>query len=139
MSFTIDRIDHVVLNCRDVEASASWYERALGMARERFGPEPRTALKFGRQKLNVRPSGAANWETGAVDAPGSLDLCFITAASPQQVLAHLGSCGITVSAGPVARTGALGPMTSVYCRDPDGNLVEIASYPPPADAATGDG
>ncbi|HXQ68580.1 MAG TPA: VOC family protein [Alphaproteobacteria bacterium] len=129
MSFTIDRIDHVVLNCRDVEASASWYERALGMARERFGPEPRTALKFGRQKLNVRPSGAANWETGAVDAPGSLDLCFITAASPQEVLAHLGSCGVAVSAGPVARTGALGPMTSVYCRDPDGNLVEIASYP----------
>jgi catechol 2,3-dioxygenase-like lactoylglutathione lyase family enzyme len=129
MSFTIDRIDHVVLNCRDVEASASWYARVLGMARENFGPEERTALKFGRQKLNVRPSGAANWETGAVDAPGSLDLCFITAATPQEVLAHLGSCGIAVSAGPVARTGALGPMTSVYCRDPDGNLVEIASYP----------
>ncbi len=131
MSFTIDRIDHVVLNCRDVDTSASWYERVLGMTRESFGPEPRTALKFGRQKLNVRPSGAANWETGAVDAPGSLDLCFITSAGPQEVLAHLGSCGIAASAAPVTRTGALGPITSVYCRDPDGNLIEIASYPAP--------
>ncbi len=129
MSIAIDRIDHVVLNCRNVEATAAWYVRALGMARERFGPELRTALKFGRQKLNLRPSGAANWETGAVDAPGALDLCFITSAAPQEVLAHLESCGIAVSAGPVTRTGALGPMTSVYCRDPDGNLVEIASYP----------
>jgi catechol 2,3-dioxygenase-like lactoylglutathione lyase family enzyme len=129
MPFSIDRIDHVVVNCRDVAASAAWYERVLGFAVERFGPERRTALKFGTQKLNLRPTGAANWPTGAVDRPGALDLCFITRSRPQEVAAHLVAAGVEVTEGPVAKTGALGPMTSVYCRDPDGNLVEIASYP----------
>ena len=76
MTFAVDRIDHVVLNCRDVEQTVDWYVRVLGMRREVFG-EDRIALVFGRQKINVRPSGAQNWATGAVDAPGSLDLCFI--------------------------------------------------------------
>ena len=128
MSLRIERIDHVVLNCRDVEATAAWYQRVLGMSRERFGPDGRSALKFGNQKINLRPTGAANWPTGAVDAIGSLDLCFITTQAPAEVLAHLRSCGIEIADGPVRRTGALGPMTSIYCRDPDGNLVEIADY-----------
>jgi catechol 2,3-dioxygenase-like lactoylglutathione lyase family enzyme len=128
MAFSIDRIDHVVVNCRDLEATAAWYERALGMKRVVFGGG-RVALAFGRQKLNLRPTGADNWDTGAVDAPGSLDLCFITTSSPDEVKRHLESCGIVITEGPVAKTGALGPMTSVYCRDPDGNLVEIAAYP----------
>jgi catechol 2,3-dioxygenase-like lactoylglutathione lyase family enzyme len=128
MAFAIDRIDHVVVNCRDLEATAAWYERALGMKRVTFGGG-RTALAFGRQKLNLRPTGAENWETGRVDAPGSLDLCFITTASPGEVARHLAVAGVAVTEGPVPKTGALGPMTSVYCRDPDGNLVEIASYP----------
>jgi catechol 2,3-dioxygenase-like lactoylglutathione lyase family enzyme len=127
MPLGIDRIDHVVLNCRDVEATAAWYEQVLGMRREVFG-DGRLALRFGNQKLNVRPSGAPNWETGAVDAPGSLDLCFIADADPNDVGAHLRACGVTITDGPVAKTGALGPMTSHYCRDPDGNLIEIASY-----------
>jgi catechol 2,3-dioxygenase-like lactoylglutathione lyase family enzyme len=128
MSFTIERIDHVVLNCGDVDSMAAWYTRALGMKREAFGPDGRLALKFGNQKINLRPTGAANWETGAVDAPGSLDLCFISTTNPRAVIDHLRACGIAITAGPVKRTGALGPMTSVYCRDPDGNLVEIATY-----------
>jgi len=128
MSLGIERIDHVVLNCRDVDATAAWYQRALGMTRERFGPDGRSALKFGNQKINLRPTGAANWPTGAVDATGSLDLCFITTHAPAEVLAHLRGCGIEITDGPVRRTGALGPMTSIYCRDPDGNLVEIANY-----------
>jgi catechol 2,3-dioxygenase-like lactoylglutathione lyase family enzyme len=128
MPLTIDRIDHVVVNCRDLEATAAWYERALGMTRQRFAGG-RTALAFGRQKLNLRPTGAENWATGDVDAPGSLDLCFITTAAPAEVLRHLASVGVAIVEGPVPKTGALGPMTSVYCRDPDGNLVEIASYP----------
>lgn len=128
MPVTIDRIDHVVLNCRDIEVTAAWYARELGMKREEFGAARRTALKFGDQKLNLRPTGAANWATAAVDAPGSLDLCFITKAAPEHTLAHLAACGVAVSAGPVERTGALGPMTSIYCRDPEGNLVEIAQY-----------
>jgi catechol 2,3-dioxygenase-like lactoylglutathione lyase family enzyme len=128
MPLTIDRIDHVVINCRDLEATAAWYERALGMKRQSFAGG-RTALAFGRQKLNLRPTGAENWATGAVDAPGSLDICFITAAKPDAVMRHLASVGVEITEGPVPKTGALGPMTSVYCRDPDGNLVEIASYP----------
>ncbi len=128
MAIAIDRIDHVVINCRDLEATAAWYERALGMTRTTFAGG-RTALAFGRQKLNLRPTGAENWETGRVDAPGSLDLCFITTATPDEVKARLVSVGVAITEGPVPKTGALGAMTSIYCRDPDGNLVEIATYP----------
>ncbi|MGZ5394860.1 MAG: VOC family protein [Mycobacterium sp.] len=130
MTFAVDRIDHVVLNCRDVEQAVDWYVRVLGMRREVFG-EDRIALVFGRQKINVRPSGAPNWATGAVDAPGSLDLCFIAEMSPEDVGAHLRACGVPTTKGPVAKTGAQGPMTSHYCRDPDGNLIEVASYRTP--------
>ena len=126
----IDRIDHVVVNCRDVEAMASWYEKVMGFEREVFGPHRRTAMKFGRQKLNLRPTGAANWETGAVDPPGAMDFCFITEQGLDKAMARLKSCSVAFTA-PSTRTGALGPMTSIYCRDPDGNLVEISSYDPP--------
>lgn len=130
MTFTVDRIDHVVLNCRDVEQSVDWYVRVLGMRREVFG-DGRIALVFGNQKLNVRPTGASNWKTGAVDAPGSLDLCFIADSTPDAIGAHLRACGVEITEGPVTKTGAQGPMTSHYCRDPDGNLVEVASYQGP--------
>jgi catechol 2,3-dioxygenase-like lactoylglutathione lyase family enzyme len=128
MSLLLERIDHVVLNCRDVKTTAAWYERALGMRPETFGSDGRLALKFGNQKINLRPSGAPNWPTGAVDPPGSLDICFVTIQSPDEVLNHLRGCGIEVVAGPMQRTGALGAMTSIYCRDPEGNLIEIAKY-----------
>lgn len=128
MTLVIDRIDHVVINCRDVETTTRWYERVLGMTREEFGPQRRMALKFGNQKFNVRPTGAADWWTAEADAPGSLDLCFVTRQSPQAVIAHLEACGVAVAEGPVPKTGALGAMTSVYCRDPDGSLIEIATY-----------
>jgi catechol 2,3-dioxygenase-like lactoylglutathione lyase family enzyme len=130
MRFTIDRLDHLVLNVSDVQISASWYQRVLGMDMEHFGEEGRIALKFGGQKINLRPAGHATdaWFTGRVVAPGSDDLCFITAVGPEDVITHLTSCGVSVEQGPVSRTGALGLMRSVYCRDPDGNLIEIASY-----------
>ena len=130
MRFTVDRIDHIVLNVKDVEITAAWYQRVLGMEREEFGSVNRTALKFGGQKINVRPSGAdpRSWPTGENDAPGTGDLCFITAVRPQDVVAHLHECGVMIVAGPVDRAGALGAMRSVYCRDPDGNLVEISTY-----------
>ena len=130
MAFVVDRIDHVVLNCRDVAATTDWYVRVLGMRREVFG-EGRVALAFGQQKLNVRPTGAPNWETGAVDAPGSIDLCFVADKSADEVGDHLRACGVAITNGPVTKTGALGPMTSHYCRDPDGNLIEVASYSSP--------
>ncbi|OBJ49831.1 VOC family protein [Mycobacterium sp. 1423905.2] len=132
MSFQVDRLDHIVLNCRDVDTSADWYQRVLGMTRETFGATGRTALRFGNQKLNLRPLGALaddpDWVTGTVEAAGSADLCFVTSASPDEIREHLSACAVVITSGPVPRTGALGPMTSHYCRDPDGNLVEIAVY-----------
>jgi catechol 2,3-dioxygenase-like lactoylglutathione lyase family enzyme len=127
MALTIDHIDHVVLNCRDVDATVDWYVRVLGMQRVVFGGG-RIALAFGTQKLNVRPTDAPNWVTAAADVPGSLDLCFIADAEPEAIGAHLRACGVDITEGPVAKTGAQGPMTSHYCRDPDGNLIEVASY-----------
>ncbi|OBH64220.1 VOC family protein [Mycobacterium sp. E2479] len=132
MPIAVERFDHIVLNCRDVEATAAWYERVLGMRRETFGPSQRTALRFGDQKINLRPVGALaddpNWFTGSVEAAGSEDLCFVTRAGAQDVRAHLAACGVEVIRGPVTKVGALGEMTSHYCRDVDGNLIEIAVY-----------
>ncbi|ABI61186.1 VOC family protein [Granulibacter bethesdensis] len=130
MRFTIDRLDHLVMNVRDVEISASWYQRVLGMEREEFGTERRTALRFGGQKINLRPfdNETRSWSTAAHPQIGSDDLCFITAVGPDQVVEHLHDCGVTVEEGPVRKHGALGQIHSIYCRDPDGNLVEIASY-----------
>lgn len=130
MRFTVDRLDHIVINCRDVEITASWYQRVLGMEREEFGETNRTALKFGGQKLNLRPFDAdtTTWQTGVNTTPGAVDACFIAAIDPDNVVEHLHDCGVTVISGPVAKTGALGAMQSVYCRDPDGNLIEIACY-----------
>lgn len=127
MALTVESIDHVVLNCRDVEASADWYVRVLGMRRETYG-EGRVSLTFGNQKINVRPTGADGWVTAAADAPGSLDLCFVVDAGADAVGEHLRARGVEITEGPIARTGARGPMTSHYCRDPDGNLVEVATY-----------
>lgn len=127
MPFAIDRIDHVVINCRDTEVTAHWYERVLGVRREIFRGD-RIALLFGGQKFNLRPSGSQGWPTGAVDAPGSLDLCVIADVEPSQIAAHLADVGVPVTEGPIQRTGARGDMTSYYCADPDGNLVEIATY-----------
>ena len=131
MRFAVDRLDHLVITCRDVEISASWYQRVLGMEREEFGPHRRTSLRFGGQKINLRPATATQeeWFTGAAGGmPGTDDLCFVVTMKSDQVAEYLRACGVTVEVGPVAKAGALGPIMSVYCRDPDGNLIEIASY-----------
>ena len=130
MRFAVDRIDHIVINCRDVEITAAWYQRVLGMEREEFGRDQRTALKFGGQKINLRPIDTTDlrWVTGRAAVPGSTDICFVTAIGIGQVVVHLQNCGVAAELGPIERIGALGPMISVYCRDPDGNLIEIASY-----------
>lgn len=135
----IDRIDHVVLNCRDPEAMAAWYERALGFEREVFfGPIRRIALRFGRAKINLRPVGAEGWMTGASEATGALDVCFVTEGGLAAAAERLRAEGVEIIHGPVAQRGALGPMASIYFRDPEGNLLEIASYDP-ADAPAADG
>ena len=130
MRFTVDRLDHMVLHCEDVDVLASWYQRVLGMDREEFGEERRTALKFGGQKINLRPVTAnlSRWHSSDQVVSGSADLCFITAVGPEQIVEHLRKCGVSLVQGPTPKTGALGPMTSVYCRDPEGNLIEISTY-----------
>jgi catechol 2,3-dioxygenase-like lactoylglutathione lyase family enzyme len=130
MRFTIDRMDHIVINCKSVEITAAWYQRVLGMEREDFGEQHRTALKFGGQKINLRPIDAdvRSWPTGVCAEPGAVDICFITAVPPEEVVGHLHDNGIQILQGPIEKAGALGPIRSVYCRDPDGNLVEISSY-----------
>jgi catechol 2,3-dioxygenase-like lactoylglutathione lyase family enzyme len=130
----VTALDHFVLNVRDVETSVRWYEHVLGMTREEFQPAPgrpmRTLLRFGALKINVRPIGTskAEWFTADHETPGSEDLCFLTGASPDAVVAHLESCGVAIEAGPDKRSGARGTLMSVYCRDPDGSLIEISSY-----------
>ena len=128
MSFTVNRIDHLVLNVADLEASAEWYGRVLGMRREIA--DGRTIMWFGEQKLHLRPvdAGQAEWFTGRHPAPGSDDLCFATDEDVAAITAHLASSGVAIEVGPVERAGARGAMTSVYCRDPDGSLIEIATY-----------
>jgi catechol 2,3-dioxygenase-like lactoylglutathione lyase family enzyme len=130
MRFSVDRIDHIVINVSSVEITAAWYQRVLGMEREDFGPDNRTALKFGGQKINLRPTDAdlGGWPTGVSTDVGAADVCFITAVPPDEVIGHLHDCGVQILQGTVTRTGALGPIRSVYCRDPDGNLIEISSY-----------
>ena len=145
---TVQRIDHVVLTWRDVAATLRFYTEVLGMKEVTFGND-RKALSFGRQKLNLHPLGQvpdpASGHVAAIaraPTPGSLDLCFIVAEPLGAVAAHLAACGVPVEEGPVTRTGALGPIRSVYVRDPDGNLVELANYvdePDPTPAPGRDG
>jgi len=134
MPLTMQALDHLVVQVSDVEASAQWYGRALGMIREDVPPEPgkppRTAMRFGRQKINLRPivASKAEWFTADHEAAGSEDLCFLTDSTPDQVVEHLRTQGIAIVTGPGPRQGARGTLMSVYCRDPDGSLIEIASY-----------
>ena len=134
MSVKVNALDHLVINVRDVARSAEWYREILGMEIRMFDPgngsPPRTSLIFGNQKINVRPRDAdkVEWFTADHEAAGSDDLCFLTAATPEQVVAHLKAHGVAIEDGPGPRLGARGMLRSVYCRDPDGSLIEISSY-----------
>ncbi len=123
----LDRLDHLVITARDVEATCRFYETVLGMRRETFG-EGSIALHFGRQKLNVHPHPSPVEILAKNPRPGAADLCFIVEMPLAEVIAHLKACGIEIELGPVKRTGAEGSMTSVYMRDPDGNLIELSNY-----------
>ena len=111
-----------------VDYTADWYERVLKLKREIFGPENRIALKFGNQKINLRPIGAQGWLSGDKEVAGSADICFLTKESLSSVASRLREEGVKVILGPVERTGSLGTMYSIYLRDPEGSLLEIASY-----------
>lgn len=122
----IAAIDHLVLTVRSLEATCAFYGGVLGMEIVRFG-EGRTALAFGAQKLNLHEHGREFEPKAAHPVPGAIDLCLLTDEPLDDVAAHLARHGVAVVEGPVVRTGATGPICSVYVRDPDGNLVEIAN------------
>ena len=126
----IDHIDHIVLTTRDKDACIRFYADVLGMKLETFRTptEERLALKFGTQKINLHEWGKEFTPRAHVAVPGSLDLCFIAAVSLEEVIQKLKKNNIAILAGPVAKTGAQGPIRSVYVRDPDLNLVEISVY-----------
>ena len=134
MSLKVNALDHLVINVADVQRSAQWYRDILGMEIRVFDPGagkiPRTSLHFGDQKINVRPRDAdkVDWFTADHETAGSDDLCFLTAATPDQVVAHLKAHGVAIEEGPGPKQGARGTLRSVYCRDPDGSLIEISSY-----------
>jgi catechol 2,3-dioxygenase-like lactoylglutathione lyase family enzyme len=123
----IDRIDHLVLTVQDVDASCDFYSRVLGMDIVTFGGA-RKALSFGGNKINLHQYEHEFEPKAAHPTPGSGDLCLITSIPISDVLTHLQTSGVTVIEGPVKRTGAVGPITSVYFRDPDSNLIEISNY-----------
>jgi catechol 2,3-dioxygenase-like lactoylglutathione lyase family enzyme len=127
----IDRIDHFVLTVADVQASCDFYARVLGMEPVSF--DGRRALAFGRHKINLHPAGHEFEPKAARPAPGSGDFCLITDVPIADVVRHLEAESVTIEVGPVARTGAEGPIVSVYFRDPDGNLVEVANSELPPD------
>lgn len=121
------RLDHLVLTVRDVDATCDFYRRTLGVREVAFEGGKR-ALVFGEQKINLHEAGNEFEPKAERPTPGSADLCFVAEADTSAVAEHLRACGVEIVHGPVAQTGALGPMTSVYFRDPDGNLVEVSSY-----------
>ena len=123
----IDRLDHLVLTVADIERTCAFYTRVLGMEVVHFG-NGRTALKFGRQKINLHPADNIPGLVAGKPTPGSGDLCFITTEPLAEVIGHLGRCGVPIVAGPGPRAGAIGEIQSVYIRDPDDNLVEISNY-----------
>ena len=123
----IDRIDHVVMTARSVEATCAFYERVLGMQPVTFAGG-RRALAFGRQKINLHQAGREFEPKAHLAAPGTLDICLITTTPLAEVAEHLTRCGVKIIEGPVAKTGATGPLRSVYFRDPDQNLIQVSNY-----------
>jgi catechol 2,3-dioxygenase-like lactoylglutathione lyase family enzyme len=133
MPMLADRIDHIVLTVADIEVTTKFYERALGFQREFFrGPDgaPRYALKFGRQKINLQDRDTQTPTKAQQPTFGSGDFCLLAAVPLDDVVAHLKTVNVTIEAGPVPRRGAVGALRSIYFRDPDGNLVEVAEYAP---------
>lgn len=122
----IDAIDHLVLTVADIDATCAFYAKVMGMDAVTFGAG-RRALSFGSQKINLHQQGKEFEPKAHKPTPGSADLCFLTPVPLETVVAHVRSCGVDVLEGPVRRTGAQGPILSIYFRDPDLNLVEVSN------------
>jgi catechol 2,3-dioxygenase-like lactoylglutathione lyase family enzyme len=123
----IEAIDHIVLTVKDINATCAFYAQVLGMRVTTSG-SGRKALSLGTQKINLHQYGQEFEPKATKPTPGSADLCFITAVPVSEVVEHLDVNGVEILEGPVQRTGAMGPITSVYFRDPDGNLIEVSNY-----------
>ena len=134
MPIKVSALDHIVINVADVARTAQWYQKVLGMEIKVFDPghgkPKRTSLVFGNQKINLRPRDAdkVEWFTAEYEMAGSDDLCFLTSSTPVEVVTHLKAHGVAIEEGPTKKQGARGTLNSVYCRDPDGSLIEISSY-----------
>lgn len=129
--FQIDRIDHFVLTVTDVDKTCEFYATALGMTRDDFEARPgdvRSALVFGRNKINLHPFPSPFEPKGVNPVTGAGDFCLITETPIADVMAHLESVGVEIEVKPSKRTGAMGELHSIYFRDPDGNLVEVSNY-----------
>jgi catechol 2,3-dioxygenase-like lactoylglutathione lyase family enzyme len=126
MAFNLEQIDHIVLTVANIHATTDFYTEVLGMDVATF--DGRTALRFGDQKINLHQRGHEFSPRAAHPIPGSGDLCFITLTPLEEVVSYLGALKVHVEEGPVERTGAVGKLRSVYIRDPDQNLIEIANY-----------
>ena len=129
----IDHLDHIVLTTSHPDECVRFYTEVLGMSTERFG-EGRVAFRFGAQKINLHVKGREYEPKAHLPVPGALDLCFIAAIPLDDVIARLRDVGVPIVEGPVARTGATFALRSVYVRDPDLNLIEIAERANPAGA-----
>ncbi len=122
----ITSLDHLVLTVRDLDATLRFYVDGLGMRLVSFD-EGRQALHFGTQKINLHVAGREFEPKAATPTPGSADLCFLVDEALEVLAQRLPALGYPIIEGPVERTGATGPLVSIYLRDPDGNLVELAS------------
>jgi len=123
----IESIDHIVFTVKSVEETCDFYHRVLGMEVATFG-EGRKALSIGRQKINLHQWGKEFEPKAAAPAPGTQDICLITQTPISEVAKHIEQCGVAIEDGPVRRTGASGPILSIYFRDPDRNLIEVSNY-----------
>jgi catechol 2,3-dioxygenase-like lactoylglutathione lyase family enzyme len=123
----IDHLDHFVLTVRDIDATCAFYTRVLGMDARTFG-DGRRSLHFGAEKINLHQQGREFEPRAATPVPGSADICLIASTPLGEVIRHLLECGVEIIEGPVQKTGATGPILSVYFRDPDGNLIEVSNY-----------
>ena len=123
----VESLDHLVLTVEDINRSIRFYETVLGMKPVEFG-EGRKALCFGEQKINLHQHQKEFLPKANKPTPGSADLCFITLTPIDEFVIQLKKLSISIEEGPVERTGAMGPILSVYIRDPDLNLIEISNY-----------
>jgi catechol 2,3-dioxygenase-like lactoylglutathione lyase family enzyme len=122
----IDHLDHLVLTVASIERTVDFYAGVLGMEAQTFAGG-RRALRFGPQKINLHEAGREFEPKAQAPTPGSADLCFIALTPVEEMMQQLTTAGVRIEEGPVERTGATGPIRSIYIRDPDGNLIELSN------------